>query len=284
VKNPSNLTTLQPLNIISEENKMLIQLTPQHYPALREWFLPEQPGLALVGLHILNTGNGACFVDRWPEPRIILANTAGNYILAGDPTALDPADLQKQVAGFVQASIQFEPLFRAAFPTITVWDRVIAELTDKPRVSRTGAALVRRLQAGDIYLLWGLNLEMAWIWKTWGGPAALAAAEYAWGAFIDSRLVSIACTFFVGDQYEELGVVTDPAFRGLGLSAACAGALCEDIRARGRRPSWSTSPDNIASLRVAEKLGFTITGHSFLYVAGIAVPIPAQRQTAEETI
>jgi len=258
---------------------MLTQLTPQQYPALREWFLPEQPGLGLVGLHILNTGNGACFVDRWPKPCVVLANTAGNYFLAGDPAALTMADLQEQVTGFVQTSTQFESLFRAAFPTVTVWDRVIAKLTNRPRVPAAGAALVRRLEAGDAYLLWGVNPEMNWIWKTWGSPAALAASEYAWGAFIDGRLVSIACTFFVGDQYEEIGVVTDPAFRGLGLSAACAGALCQDIQARGRRPSWSTPPDNIASLRVAEKLGFTVTSRGFLYVVGITAPIPAQRQT-----
>jgi bacillithiol biosynthesis deacetylase BshB1 len=30
--------------------------------------------------------------------------------------------------------------------------------------------------------------------------------------------------------------------------------LCQDIQARGKRPSWTTSPDNIPSQRVAQKL------------------------------
>lgn len=71
-------------------------------------------------------------------------------------------------------------------------------------------------------------------------------------------------------------MVTEPEFRGLGLSVACAGALCEEIRARGRIPSWTTSPDNLASKRVAEKLGFTWQRNDYLYVVGIDVPEPAQ--------
>jgi RimJ/RimL family protein N-acetyltransferase len=128
----------------------------------------------------------------------------------------------------------------------------------------------------DTYHLWGLSPAADWIAKTWGGPAGLAAGGYAWGAFADRRLVSVACTFFVGDQYEEIGVVTEPAFRGQGLSAACAGALCGDILARGRRSSWTTSPDNAASLRVAAKLGFTVQRHDRLFVVGARIPVPAR--------
>ena len=54
------------------------------------------------------------------------------------------------------------------------------------------------------------------------------------------------------------GVATEPGSRGQGLSTACAGAVCQDVRDRGRIPSWTTSPDNTASLRVAAKLGFTV--------------------------
>jgi predicted GNAT family acetyltransferase len=74
-------------------------------------------------------------------------------------------------------------------------------------------------------------------------------------------------------------VVTEPGDRGLGLSAACAGAVCQDILGRGRRPSWSTSPDNLASLRVAEKLGFSFQRHDYLYVIGINIP-ESPRQTS----
>jgi predicted GNAT family acetyltransferase len=96
----------------------------------------------------------------------------------------------------------------------------------------------------------------------------------AWGGFIGGRLAAVACTFFAGRGHEEIGVVTEPGYRGRGLSAACAAGLCGDIVARGRIPSWTTSPDNAASMRVAEKLGFTFQRRDVLYVVGIPIPAP----------
>ena len=72
----------------------------------------------------------------------------------------------------------------------------------------------------------------------------------------------------------------EPEHRGAGLSAACAGGLRDDIRHRGRRPSWTTSPDNRASLRVAEKLGFKVQRHDRLYVIGASIPSPARPESA----
>jgi predicted GNAT family acetyltransferase len=147
----------------------------------------------------------------------------------------------------------------------------------EPPQAALADARVRRLTAADGYQLWGLSAESRWIAKAWGGPAGLVASGAAWGAFLDGRLVSVACTFFMGERYEEIGVVTEPEQRGQGQSVACTRALCQEIFERGRRPSWTTSPDNVASVRVAEKLGFRLQRHDRLYVVGIAIPEPARR-------
>jgi RimJ/RimL family protein N-acetyltransferase len=137
--------------------------------------------------------------------------------------------------------------------------------------------LVRRLGAGDGGSLASLGEESAWIANTWGGPDGLAAGGIGWGAFAGPRLVAVACPFFVGEAYEDLGVATEPAFRGLGLSTACAGEVARDVRRRGRVPTWTTSPDNTASLRVAAKLGFGLRRRDVLQVVGVPVPQPARR-------
>lgn len=250
----------------------MILLTPEQTATLKEWFLPERPG-PLVGLHVINTGQGACFADRWPNPRAILVETAGNYSLAGDAGALEAADLRGRVTGFVEAPAPFVPLLLEAFPGAQRWDRVIFELRERPRFSQPHGYLVRRLDPADTLYLQQLSAESAWISKTWGGPAGLAASERAWGAFAGEQLVSVACVFFAGEQYEEIGVVTEAGFRGRGLSAACAGALCEEIWRRGHWSSWSTSPDNVGSIRVAEKLGFTHRRQDYLYVVGVPIPV-----------
>lgn len=132
----------------------------------------------------------------------------------------------------------------------------------------SGAVLV----ATDAAALAGLHPSIGWLHLTWGGPAGLAASGRAWAAFDGADVVSVAATFFVGARHEEIGVVTDPAHRGRGLSTACTAALVRDIRARGRRPSWTTSPDNTASLGVAARLGFAHVRDDVLYAVRTEIP------------
>lgn len=254
----------------------MFALTPIQTASLRDWFLPDRPG-PLVGLHVIQTCHGDCFADRWPAPRAVLVHSGRNYSLAGDPAALSAADLVGRVQGFVEAPEPFVPLLWAAFSDLAIWDRVMLELPGRPRQAPVQHRVVRRLEPADAAQLGELDPEAAWISNTWGGPAGLAASGHAWGGFAAGRLVSVACSFFLGERYEDIGVATEPAFRGQGLSAACAGASCEEILARGRRPSWTTSPDNTASLRVAEKLGFEVRRRDQLYVVGLPIPEPARR-------
>lgn len=252
----------------------MIQLTSPQLTTLHNWFLPERPG-PLIGPHLLTTGHGTAWADRWPDPRALYVESAQNGSLLGDPTALTPAMIRSVVTGFVEAPARFVPLLEETFPDLVVWERVIAALHTAPTYRPRAGFAVRPLTSADAHYLAKLSQESFWISKTWGGPAGLAASSYAWGAFAGEQLAAVANVFFVGDQYEEIGGVTEPAFRGLGLSVACSGVLCEAIRARGHIPSWTTSPDNVASKRVAEKLGFQWVRNDFLYVIGIDIPEPA---------
>ncbi len=249
----------------------MLLLTPAQTAALQDWFLPERPG-PLVGADVIATGHGRCWVDRWPTPRAVLVETAGNYTLLGNPDVLAPEDIGPHIRGFVDASASFAPLLHAAFPDLQLWPRVIfAPLAAAVELPLPTPA-VRRLAAADTPALGGLEPASAWISKTWGGAQGLATSGYGWGAFVGGALAAVACTFFLGRSYEDVGVVTVTGFQRRGLSTACAAALCRDIRARGHQPTWATSPDNTASLRVAEKLGFQVDRHDVSYVIGIDIP------------
>jgi RimJ/RimL family protein N-acetyltransferase len=256
----------------------MLALDDDDLELLQPWFTPESPGAITIGPHVINTGYGNAWVDRWPEPRAVLVEAATNYVLRGDPGALTAESIRPHIQGFVDASPAFAPLLRAAFDDMVVWDRVVYALRQKARWAAPSGFVVRRLTWEDAGHLERLSPESNWIYKTWVTPANLAASGYAWGAFAGGRLVSVANIFFLGNEYEEIGVVSEPEFRGLGLNTACAGALCQDIHKRGHIPSWTTSHDNIASKRVAEKLGFEFARNDVLYVIGIKPPAPSQRE------
>ena len=79
------------------------------------------------------------------------------------------------------------------------------------------------------------------------------------------------CHFFVGELFEDIGVVTHPEHRLQGLARSCASAVVTDIRHRRHTPTWTTSPDNIGSLAVAERLDSCPNATSFGLVR---TPIP----------
>lgn len=258
----------------------MLQLTSDQAADLRGWFLPDRPG-PLIGLHVLQTGHGVCFVDRWPQPRVALARTGFDYALIGEPGVLTPDELRPYLSrGAVDTAAHFDPLVRAAFPDVRSWARVILQRSGRPApvVDPLGGS-IHRLQPGDEAGVAGLSTELAWIARTWGGPTGLAASQHAWGAFVDGQLVAVACSFHVGEHYEDIGVVTEPVHRGQGLSTACAAALCDDIERRSRQASWSTSSDNQASLRLAERLGFRVQRDDRLLLVGQSESGPVQQQS-----
>ncbi len=228
-------------------------------------FAPERPG-PLLHAHAVTTGLGRCRADREREPRTAVVELPGaNVGCRGEPLAV--AGLR----GLVEAPPEWLPALREV-AEVEVWDRVVAALPDgaEPAVRHR----VRRLTPDDVAGLDALHPSLTWISETWGGHAGLAASGTAWVATDGGRPVSVACPFYVGTTYEDIGVVTEPAYRGRGLSTACAAAVVADIRARGHRPSWTTSPGNAGSRAVAARLGFVAVRDDLLYAVGVAVPGP----------
>lgn len=252
----------------------MIEQDPGDAVRLRSLFSDEQPGFETVVGHLVTTGNGRWWVDDPARPRAVLVEVAGNWVLRGDPATVPVTAVRGLVKGFVDAPPEFAPVLRHASVSFVSWERVRFVLDGAPPPPpETPGAEIRRLRADDAPGVAAISEPLSWITNTWGGPAGLAGSGYAWGAFLDRRLVAVACTFFRGFRYEELGVVTEPEARRRGLSTACAAALCADVTARGHRPSWSTSLDNVPSRGVATALGFRRIEDGVLYLVDVDVPV-----------
>jgi GNAT superfamily N-acetyltransferase len=245
---------------------------PARLGEIAGWCEAETPGPDAILGHVASTGHGRAWVDRWPRPAALLVEAGGNYLLTGAPATVDPAALRPLVRGFLAASSGFDAVLDEAFPDRIRWERVVYRFPGTAMAPAGPPATVRLLGTGDVPVVERLGGEIRWVAKTWGGLAGLAASGHAYGAFERNRLAAVTCTFFRGARHDDAGVATEPELRGRGLGTASARAWCTGTVALGRVPTWTTSLDNAASRRIAERLGFELARRDVLHVIGIEMP------------
>ena len=114
---------------------------------------------------------------------------------------------------------------------------------------------VRRLTVDDRALFDGVPDDLK---PGMRGDVEIVLREgFVAGAVVDDRLVSVAHTNAITERYADIGVFTDEDFRNRGYSTSAAALVAGSIQRSGRIPVWSCGEDNLQSLRVAAKVGFT---------------------------
>jgi len=89
-----------------------------------------------------------------------------------------------------------------------------------------------------------------------GDPRTLLNEGLAAGAIVKGKLVSIAHTYAPAGERADIGVYTVAQWRCRGFATAAASLVAHRAQEMGFMPVWRTEVDNVASLRVASKLGF----------------------------
>ena len=77
-----------------------------------------------------------------------------------------------------------------------------------------------------------------------------------WSAWVDGEPVSFAYAPWRSAKWFDVSIDTLPGVRQLGLATIVAAAMIRDERTRGREPVWGADEGNVASLRLAKRLGF----------------------------
>jgi RimJ/RimL family protein N-acetyltransferase len=85
-------------------------------------------------------------------------------------------------------------------------------------------------------------------------------------ATVDGHVVAQAHAYGITPRHAEIGARTAAAYRCRGLSTACGAALSHRLQATGRLPVWSTGEANVASQRVAAKIGLELV-HRRVYLS-----------------
>jgi L-amino acid N-acyltransferase YncA len=85
--------------------------------------------------------------------------------------------------------------------------------------------------------------------------AALTGGVVA-GAVVGEELVSRVALELSTETYADLNAHTLAAWRNRGLGSAAASLVAAELRNRDLTPVWSAGEENLASRRIAEKVGF----------------------------
>lgn len=76
------------------------------------------------------------------------------------------------------------------------------------------------------------------------------------GAVVDGELVALVSMTASSENFGNLGAHVLEAWRGRGLGTATAALAAREVQSRGLQPVWSTGAKNIASQRLAHRIGF----------------------------
>jgi GNAT superfamily N-acetyltransferase len=119
---------------------------------------------------------------------------------------------------------------------------------------------VRQLTLKDLKLLESAPAEAQGC--GFGSSRGLLSDGIVACAIVSEKIGAIAHTSARTERYADIGVFTLKEWRSRGFATAAASIVARRVQEAGQIPVWSTGEDNIASLRVAQKLGFTEVSRS----------------------
>jgi len=135
----------------------------------------------------------------------------------------------------------------------------IYHILSKPVLNfRNGA--VRQLTLEDIKLLESAPAEVQGC--GFGSSYGLLSEGIVACAIESGEIMAIAHTSARTERHADIGVVTLKEWRGRGFATDAASIVAKRVQEAGQIPVWSTGEDNISSLRIAQKLGFTEVSRS----------------------
>ena len=144
---------------------------------------------------------------------------------------------------------------------LVMTDELAAALRDAGRgVERAILHTLRdpaRLPEPDGAVVLAADASLAHLPEALGDELRTALAHgTVWAAWVDRAPVSFAYAPWRSRRWFDVSVDTLAPARQLGLGTLVAAAMIRGERARGREPVWGADENNLASLRLARRLGF----------------------------
>ena len=238
-----------------------VQLSPAELPALAR-ALGDSPETAVPVHRFMRAACSAYIVGepaRFEAAVVLMKDDKGEVQGFGeDPKALwsilEPLEGWRVVAVSRTVGPKLGALIRASTGSRVAYYGDVYHTLTRPAVKHSHPD-VRLLTVDDRALFDGIPDDLK---PGMRGDVEIVLNEgFVAGAVVDGRVVSVAHTNAITERYADIGVFTHEDHRNRGYSTAAAALVARAIQKSGRTPVWSCGEDNLASLRVAAKVGLT---------------------------
>ncbi len=272
---------------------MIYELSKENYHKAVDLFTNLKTNTAIES--IFNFKNEArLFVDDLEEPKSLLVlNSWAYYYLAGDSTN---DEFNSSMVDFLEkeffpeciktdANIDF-----AFYPDDEKWCQNIEALFSHLRLTRSGKTYFTYNKEGfnknwrDL-IPEGFRIErisqtiidsiednkefVDYIKFAWTTLEAYFDKGFGYCAVNDHDFANICVTVFASENEREVGIKTFTGFQRKGLAYLTACAYIEECLKNNLTLIWSCFSDNEKSVKLAEKLGYTIEDSHPIYFASI---------------
>lgn len=101
-----------------------------------------------------------------------------------------------------------------------------------------------------------LEFNESYILEYWGSISRFLQHGFGYCLLHRDKIASECISIFASPNYAEIDIATHPDYRGMGLAHRAGELFIEHCLEHGLIPKWDCDIDNIASIKLAEKLGF----------------------------
>ncbi|MFQ5919302.1 MAG: GNAT family N-acetyltransferase [Thermoplasmata archaeon] len=280
---------------------MINRLEPGDYQKVRSQFRPLDYQLIIRAV-IEGTSPGVIYVDDVEVPRSALLCSAEGCFLAGDETSsvfnralrdllveqFFAAKTSRQADEAISSAFNLAQVFTvhpdgwiSRFPVIFEGRRPLkvprkhytcSEVRIDWRARIPRGYSIQRIDRGFLSRE-GMDVPShipSWMKANWGSIDAFMDRGFGFGMIHDRAVVSWSLADCVSGTEGEIGIRTREDYRRKGLATLTAASTVDHAFSRGlTKVGWHTDEENTASIRVAEKVGFTETRDYVSHVVSV---------------
>ncbi len=256
----------------------MVELTPSQYLAASALFAQTHYGVLAAGT--LYSGHpGRVFLDDLDAPKAgLICTRLDYYFLAGQTSAPvlnwlyekfneDFIPRQKSAIGSADVVLFFEPFTwkEPLFKRFKDWQPLL--IHKKRHILPAGSAArfsgwQKHLPAGfqvrpyNSELIQSSSELISNTELFYGSVENFLKRSFGWCILDGDQIASTCWAVFVGGGEVEIDIHTAEAYQRQGLACLLASIFIEDCLNRGLNPIWGCWPENMPSVRLANKLGF----------------------------